>query len=68
MTYEEQKERVRQLLARREINRTPSDAQRADFAYGNAKIGNPDVTREMADRAVAEKTIRGLLDTTCEKP
>lgn len=30
------------------------DRQRADFAYGNAKLSNPDVTREMAEKAVRE--------------
>lgn len=29
-----------------------TDAERADWAYGNAKASNPDVTREMAERAV----------------
>lgn len=34
----------------------PSDRQRADWAYGNAKIENSAVTREMADRAVRERS------------
>jgi len=33
----------------------PTREQRVDWAYGNAKIENSDVTREMAERAVDEK-------------
>jgi hypothetical protein len=37
---------------------TPSQQQRADWAYGNTKLSNPDVTREMAENAVREKDKR----------
>ncbi len=32
--------------------RHPTREQRIDWAYGNTKIENQDVTREMAERAV----------------
>jgi hypothetical protein len=34
-----------------ELPASPTDAQRADWAYGQAVIENPDVTREMAEVA-----------------
>jgi hypothetical protein len=43
---------VQRLLAAGQLDRAPTREQRIDFAYGNAKIENEDVTREMAERAV----------------
>lgn len=37
-----------------EIRKLPTREQRIDFAYGNCKLSNPDVTREMVERAVDE--------------
>jgi hypothetical protein len=50
--YDELKARVQTLLAAGQIQRVPTREQRIDFAYGNTKIENEQVTREMAERAV----------------
>lgn len=50
--YEELKAKVQSLLAAGKIQATPNRDQRIDFAYGNTKIANALVTREMAVRAV----------------
>lgn len=34
------------------FGKTPSREQRADFAYGNTKLSNPEVTRAMVERAI----------------
>lgn len=36
----------------------PTDAERADFAYGNAKLANDAVTHQNAELAVAQRMIR----------
>jgi hypothetical protein len=49
-----------ELLERaRHVRLTPADRekQRRSFAYGNANIENPDVTRQVVDKA-AEKLAR----------
>lgn len=51
-TYDELKARVQQLTAEGKLPPVPTREQRIDFAYGNTKIENDDVTREMAVRAV----------------
>jgi hypothetical protein len=53
--YEELKAKVQALLAAGEIQATPTRDQRIDFAYGNTKIENAEVTREMAVQAVDSK-------------
>lgn len=50
-TYEQLKARVKELQAQGKIDVWPSDEQRADWAYGNTKIENDGVTREMAEAA-----------------
>ncbi len=48
---------LEELLERsKAIVMTPEqrEEQRRSFAYGNAKISNPNVTREMVDRAAEE--------------
>jgi hypothetical protein len=50
-TYEELRDQVRALAEAGRLPRVPSDEQRADFAYGNAKLSNDAVTRAMAVRA-----------------
>jgi len=51
-SYDDLKEKVQELMASGQIDRVPSREQRIDFAYGNTKIENESVTREMAERAV----------------
>jgi hypothetical protein len=46
------KAQVQTLLAAGQIDRVPTREQRIDFAYGNTKIENELITREMAERAV----------------
>lgn len=53
--YEDLKAKVQSLMATGRLDRTPSREQRIDFAYGNTKIENADVTIEMAERAVDAK-------------
>jgi len=50
--YDDLKAKVQELLAAGQIQAAPDRAQRIDFAYGNTKIENDKVTREMAERAV----------------
>jgi hypothetical protein len=51
-TYDELKARVLQLTAEGKLPSVPTREQRIDFAYGNTKIENDDVTRDMVVRAV----------------
>lgn len=51
-TYDDLKTKVQGLLASGQIDRVPSREQRIDFAYGNTKIENDLITREMVERAV----------------
>ena len=51
-TYDELKAEVQVLMASGLLDATPSREQLIDFAYGNTKIENEDVTREMVERAV----------------
>jgi len=53
--YEDLKAKVQALLALGKIPATPTREQRIDFAYGNTKIENAEVTREMAVQAVDAK-------------
>lgn len=50
--YDDLKAKVQMLLESGQIERVPSREQRIDFAYGNTKIENESVTREMVERAV----------------
>jgi hypothetical protein len=54
-TYEELLEKVRALQNSGQLPSRPTRDQRVDWAYGNTKIENNDVTREMAERAVDQK-------------
>jgi hypothetical protein len=51
-TYEELLDEVRVLQDSGLLPVRPTRAQRVDWTYGNTKIENSSVTREMADRAV----------------
>ncbi len=50
--YDQLKAKVQTMLAAGQIEKVPTREQRIDFAYGNTKIENEDVTREMAESAV----------------
>ncbi len=50
--YDDLKAKVQTMLAAGQVGRVPTREQRIDFAYGNTKIENEAVTREMAERAV----------------
>jgi hypothetical protein len=52
MSYEDLKAKVQKLRAENKLPVEPTRAQKIDWAYGNAVIENPNVTREMAERAV----------------
>jgi hypothetical protein len=54
-TYEELLQEVRRLQDTGALPSHPTRDQRADWAFGNTKIENSDVTREMAERAVDQK-------------
>jgi hypothetical protein len=50
--YDQLKRAAKDLQSKGQL-RGLTSSERADWAYGNAAIENSDVTREMADRAVA---------------
>ncbi len=54
-TYEELLAEVTRLQDQGELPLHPTRDQRIDWAYGNTKIENADITREMAERAVDSK-------------
>jgi hypothetical protein len=58
-SYEELLAEVRRLQDSGQLPVRPTREQRIDWAYGNTKIENDDVTREMAERAVDEKLAAG---------
>jgi hypothetical protein len=58
-SYEELLAEVRLLQDAGKLPVRPTREQRIDWAYGNTKIENSDVTREMAERAVDEKLAAG---------
>jgi hypothetical protein len=49
------KAEIQLLVEQGKIGRSPTNEQRVDWAFTNAKIENDDVTREMAERAVAHQ-------------
>lgn len=51
-TYEQLLAEVQKLQSDGRIPTQPTREQRVDWAYGNTKIENADVTREMAENAV----------------
>jgi hypothetical protein len=54
-TYEELLSEVRRLQDAGRLPTRPTRDQRIDWAYGNTKIENTDITREMAERAIDAK-------------
>jgi hypothetical protein len=58
-SYEELLAEVRRLQDAGQLPVRPTREQRIDWAYGNTKIENSAVTREMAERAVDEKLAAG---------
>lgn len=54
-TYEELLAEVKKLQTSGSVPAQPTREQRVDWAYGNTKIENSDITREMAERAVDAK-------------
>lgn len=49
--YEEMKGLILALLASGKVSSTPTLEQRIDFAYGNTKMENSEITRDMVRRA-----------------
>lgn len=77
-TYTKLAQAVKSLQRAGKLPVEPTDEQRADWAYGNAATSNPDVTYEMAVKAVegaktdleAYEAIEALAETetvTCEE-
>lgn len=58
-SYDELLAEVRRLQDAGKLPVRPTREQRIDWAYGNTKIENSAVTREMAERAVDEKLAAG---------
>ena len=56
MTWDQLKREVSRLRTAEGVPERPSDAQRADWAYGNSVMENRSVTREMAETAAREIT------------
>lgn len=57
-TYEELLAQVQKLQSAGRLPVEPTRDQRVDWAYGNTKIENADITREMAELAVDAKDRR----------
>jgi hypothetical protein len=55
LSYAQLRKRVRELQKKGALPVWPSDEQRADWAFGNTAIENDNITREMAQDAVATK-------------
>jgi hypothetical protein len=53
--YDKLKDELRRMRAAGEITGSPTPEERADWAYGNTKIENDAVTREMTIAAVRER-------------
>jgi hypothetical protein len=51
-TYDELKAKVQELARDGRLSPVPTREQRIDFAYGNTKLENDNVTIEMVTRAV----------------
>jgi hypothetical protein len=51
-TYESLKAQVIELMSQGRLSPKPTREERIDFAYGNTKIENDDITREMVVAAV----------------
>jgi hypothetical protein len=51
-TYETLKARVLEMMDKGQLSPVPTREERIDFAYGNTKIENDDVTRGMVEAAV----------------
>jgi hypothetical protein len=56
--YERLRDQVRDRKVRGNSSTGPNDKERADWAYGNTKMENEAVTREMAKRAVERRKHR----------
>lgn len=54
-TYEQLLAQVQKLQATGSFPAHPTRDQRVDWAYGNTKIENEEITREMAELAVDAK-------------
>lgn len=54
-TYEQLRAEVIKLQQEGAFSVWPTREQRIDWAYGNTKIENDGITREMAERAVDQK-------------
>jgi hypothetical protein len=54
-TYEQLKAHVQQLQREGLVRGRPTDEERIDWVYGNTKIENDDITREMVEQAVARQ-------------
>lgn len=52
--YAQLKAEIQELHRQGVIPKTPNLEQKIDWAYWNAVLSNPDVTREMVERAVNE--------------
>jgi hypothetical protein len=53
-TYEQLREEVRRLQDEDKLPRRPTPQQKADWAFGNTVIENPDVTMAMAEAAARD--------------
>lgn len=53
-SYDDLKKRCLELIAEGRLPSVPTREQKIDLVYGNCKLSNPDVTREMVERAVDE--------------
>lgn len=54
-SYEELSAEVQLLQSQNKLPRRPTTEQKADWAYGNTVIENPDVTPAMAEKAARDR-------------
>lgn len=54
-TYEQLKAQIKELESKGRVQATLTREERIDWAYGNTKIENEDITWEMAQEAVDRK-------------
>lgn len=50
-TYDELKAKLQQLVSDGRLPQVPTREERIDFAYGNTKLENDDITMDMVARA-----------------
>ncbi len=73
LTLEQLLDKVQQLRAEGALPSTLTREEKVSFAYGNVRLSNPNVTREMVEQAYdrmqvqEDKTVSGLLSAPIQE-